>query len=113
MVALAERIAASPEFTKSLKRLDTPGEEDDDVDEDNQVDKVVYDEIDSSRTIDEETTDLILQQPRNPLAYKPDAESDHDDHQVVGADMERYTGREFSSCTATNSWMDWDATSDM
>jgi len=77
------------------------------------VAEVVYDEIDSSRMIDEETMDLILQQPGHPLAHKPDAESDHDDHQVVGANMERYTGCEFSSCTATNSWMDWDATSHM
>jgi len=59
------------------------------------VAEVVYDEIDSSRMIDEETMDLILQQSGHPLAHKPDANSDHDDHQVVGANMERYTGREF------------------
>ena len=112
IVALAERAAASPDFAKSLQWPDAPGEgEGDYIDEDNQGDEVVYDEIDSSRTIDEETLDLILQQSRHPLAHEPDADSDHNDHQIVGANMERYTGHEFSSHTATNSWMDWDASS--
>ena len=110
MLALAERTAASPEFVKSLQRFDSPGEEEEDyVDEESDVD-AVYDEIDSARLIDEEVADLILQQPRNPLAQKPDAASDHDDHQVVGAKMERFTGHNFSSHTATTSWMNWDAT---
>ena len=71
----------------------------------------MYDEVDSSRMIEEEVADLILQEPGHLLRDKPDAESDYDDHQVVGEHMGEFTGHEFSSCAATNSWMDWDATS--
>ena len=61
------------------------------------MDEVVYNEIDSSKMVDEETMDLILQQPVHPLVHRPDAGSDHDDDQVVGPNIERYTGHEFSS----------------
>ena len=96
--ALKEQIAASPEFAKSLQWPDAPGEEEDgSVDEGSHVDGVVYNEIDSLKMIDEETMDLILQQPVHPLVHKPDADSDHDDDQVVRPNIERYTGHEFSS----------------
>jgi hypothetical protein len=74
-------------------------------------DEVVYDEIDSSRTIDEVEA-LILQKPGH-LEGEPGAESNHGDVHIVGAHVERYTGYEFSSCTATSWWMAWDATSHM
>lgn len=112
--ALAERIAASPVFAKSLQRPEAYREgEDEQPEEDEQVDAVVYDEIDSSRMIDEEITNLVLQEPGHLLADQPDAESDNEDHQVIGENMGRFTGQEFSSRAATNSWMDWDATSHM
>ena len=109
--ALAERIAASPEFAKSLQRPETVGTEDnEELDEDDPMGEVVYDGIDSSRMVDEEVEALILQKPRHMLIDQPDAESGSDDVHIVGAHMERYTGHEFSSRVATDWWM-WDAVS--
>ena len=106
--ALTDRISASTEFAKSLRRPETTGVEDsEELDEDDQGDEVVYDEIDSSKLIDEEVGALILQNPRNITMDKPD--SDGDDVQIVGTNVERYTGYEFSSRGATNLWMEWDA----
>ena len=109
--ALAERIAASPEFAKSLQRPVTVGTEDnEELEEDDSMGEVMYDEIDSSRMLDEEVEALILQKPRHTLMDQTDVESGSDDVHIVGAHMERYTGHEFSSCIATNWWM-WDAVS--
>lgn len=74
--------------------------------------EVGYDEIDSSKTIEEETGDLILQRPTN-LTDQREAGPDDDDVCIIGTHVERYTGRYFSSCKATNEWMAWDATSSM
>lgn len=71
---------------------------------------VGFDEIDSSKTIEEETGDLILQGPNN-LTDQREAMPEDDDLRIIGSHVERYTGRNFSSCTATNEWMSWDATS--
>ena len=110
---LAERIAASPEFAKNLQQPETMGKEGgEELDEGVEMDGVVYDEIDSSRTIEEEVAGVILQKAGPPLS-KPDAESDDGDMHVVGAHMERFTGREFSSRGATSLWMEWDAGSYM
>ncbi len=110
--ALAERIAASPEFAKGLQRPETMEVEDDDeLDEDNPMDEVIYDEIDSSKMIDEETEALILQEPGHLDTDEPDAEPDHGDVHVVGDKVDRYTGYEFSSHEATNWWVEWDAMS--
>jgi hypothetical protein len=110
---LAERTTASPEFAKNLSRPETMGAEDDEeLDEGDPTDEVVYDEIDSSRTIDEEVEALILQKSGH-LEGEPGAESNHGDVHIVGAHVERYTGYEFSSRTATSWWMAWDATSHM
>jgi hypothetical protein len=76
-------------------------------------DAVLYDDIDSSRTIDEEVENLILQEPSHLLTGQIDAETDPDDVHIIGTYVERYTGREFSSCAATSEWMEWDATSHM
>jgi len=80
-------------------------EDDEEFDEDNPMDQVTYDEIDSSRMIDEEVGALILQKPRHLLIGEPDVESDHGDVHIEGANMDRYTGHEFSSCGATNQWI--------
>ena len=69
---------------------------------------VPYDEIDSSRTIDEEVGALILQEPSH-----IGAGLDLDDVHIIGSYVERFTGREFTSCAATREWMEWDATSHM
>ena len=115
---LKKRIAASPEFAKSLQRPETIGvedEEEEEIDEDDPMDEgiVLYDGIDSSRMIDEEVEALILQEPRHLLMDQADAEPDDNDVHVVGAYVERYTGHEFSSRAATNWWMEWDAVSHM
>jgi hypothetical protein len=113
MTALAERIAASQEFAKSLQRSDTrPMESEDKPDEEGPTEGniVEYDEIDSSRTLEEEIGALILQEP-NHLTDQREAGPDDDDLQIIGRYVEPYTGRDFSSCTATNEWMEWDATS--
>jgi len=72
---------------------------------------VICDEIDSSRMINEEVEDLVLQESINP--DQSDDESDYGDACPVGAQMEKYTGCEFSSCKATNWWLEWDAASHM
>ena len=88
-------------------------EDEEEVDEDDLMDEdtVLYDGVDSSRTIDEEVEALMLQEPRHLLMDQTNAESDHDDVQIVGTHIERYTGHEFSSHAATNWWMEWDAVS--
>ena len=108
---LAERIAASPEFERSLQRPGTIGEEDDDeFDEDDPMVDVTYDEIDSSRMINEEVGTLVLQEPGH-LMGEQDAKSDDGDMHIVGENVERYTGHQFSSRAATTWWMEWDAMS--
>jgi hypothetical protein len=90
-------------------------ENEEEIDEDDPMDEgmILCDEIDSSRMIDEEVEALILQEPSHLLIDQADAESDHDDVHIIGANMERYTGCEFSSRTATSCWMEWDAGSHM
>lgn len=111
---LAERTAASPEFAKNLQRPEImEAEDDEELDEDDPMDEVTYDEIDSSRMIDQEVEALILQKPEHLLIGKPGAESDHGDVHIVGTHVERYTGLEFSSHAATSWWMEWDAMSHM
>ena len=90
------------------------GEEgDEELDDGDEVGVVVYDEIDSSKMINEEVEDLMLQEPRGLLMDNPDTNSDCDDLRIVGKNLERYTGHNFSSHMATNlwPWMEWDATS--
>lgn len=114
--ALADRIEASSEFSKSLQRPETTGVEDEEEsDEDDPMgeDVVLYDEIDSSRSIDEEVETLMLQNPNHTVTNQAGAESDHDDVQIVGTHVERYTGHKFSPHVATGGWIEWDASSHM
>ena len=76
-------------------------------------DVVAYDETDSSRMINEEVEALILQKPEDPIKDQPGSDSDDGDVYAVGIHMEKYTGREFSPCRATDWWMAWDAESHM
>jgi len=76
-------------------------------------DAVLYDEIDSSRTIDEQVEALFLQEPSHLHIGQIDTGSDHNDVHIIGTYVDRYTGHVFSSRTATNEWMEWDATSHM
>ena len=84
---------------------------DEDEGEDGVEGVVRYDEIDSSRTVDEEVGAFILQETNNPSVSQRDAELDHDDVHIIGTHVERYTGHEFPSHTYTSEWMAWDATS--
>jgi hypothetical protein len=74
---------------------------------------VVYDEINSSRMIDEEIEALILQKPGGPTKDQPDSDSDDGDVNAVGTHVEKYTGCKLSPHKATNWWMEWDAASHM
>ena len=76
-------------------------------------DAIPYDEIDSSRMIDEEVGALILQEPSHLPMSQDDAGSDHDDVHIIGTYVERYTGHEFSSYAANSEWMEWNAMSHM
>ena len=88
--ALAKQVAASSEFAKSLQQPEIVGEEDDDeLDEDNS-DVVVYDETDSSRTINEEVEALILQKPGDPIMDQLGSDLDDGDVHAVGTHGEVY-----------------------
>ena len=73
------------------------------VDEDDPMDEgaVLCDEIDSSKMIDEVEA-LILQEPTHLPMDQVDTGSDHNDVQIVGSHIEKYTRCEFSSQAATN-----------
>lgn len=114
---LLERIAKDPEFYKSLNRMDEGGEEEDqESDDENGGDgKVCYDEIDSSKTIDEAVTEIIKSNPADSLADiyadKDDgslSESDAEDR-GAGTNLDIYIGSEFSTCNATKGWMEWNS----
>ncbi len=114
--ALQDRIAASPEFSRSLQCPATTGVEDEEESsEDGSMgqDAVLYDEVDSSRTIDEEVEALMLQRSSHLVTDQANAESDHDDVCIVGAHVERYTGHVLPSHAVNGEWMEWDATSHM
>ena len=76
-------------------------------------DAVSYDEIDSSRTINEEVESLILQGPSSLPVNQNNAGSDDEDVHVIGTNVDRYTGHRFSSSTVNSEWMEWDADSHM
>jgi hypothetical protein len=52
---------------------------------------------------------LNLQKPGHLHLGQIDVGSDHDDVHIIGTYVSRYTGHEFTSCTATSDWMKWDA----
>ena len=114
---LLERVSADSEFYKSLKRLDEGEEEDQGGDDDGTGDKemVCYDEIDSSKTINEVIKDVIDRTPADRLAdiYADDdsgllSESDTEDRRA-GTNLDMYIGHEFSTHNATDGWMEWDS----
>jgi hypothetical protein len=74
-------------------------------------DTVPYNEIDSSKMIDEEVEALILEKPNHLFKGQAGVELDHDDVAIVGVHVERYTGYDVSPYIATGEWMEWDATS--
>ena len=71
----------------------------------------MYDEIDSSRMINEEVETLLLQTPGVPTKDQPDPDSDNGDVHAVGTHMEKYTGCKLSPHNAVDWWVEWDAAS--
>jgi len=102
--ALLERMKNSKDFTDTLSRTGTIGTEEEEEEEEwvtNNGSKVIeYDEIDSSKTVEEEIADLMAGGAVDDLV--------EDDEVCVGTNLEQYIGYEFSSQTATNAWMKWD-----
>ena len=60
----------------------------------------MYDEIDSSKTMDEEIASFMVMD-------KVDEPSE-DDEVCVGTDLAQFIGHEFSIPSATTAWMKWD-----
>ena len=114
---LLERVSTDQKFYKSLRRSDKGVEEDQDNNSDNDSDDMVvcYDEIDSSKTIDAAIADVFECTPADCLAdiYADEGdrlsdESDTEDR-GTGANLDIYTGHEFSTHNATGGWMEWDS----
>jgi len=101
MKALSEWMKNSKDFTDTLSRVGPIGveEEEEEVTGDGSEKAIEYDEIDSSKTVEEEIADLMAGGAVNDL---------EEDEVCVGTNLEQYIGYEFSSQTATNSWMKWD-----
>jgi hypothetical protein len=111
---LLERISKDTEFFNSLKVSDE-GEQEDQDDDDDDNGMVSYDEIDSSKTINAAITDIIKRTPADCLvdiyADEDDglsSESDTED-KGTGANLDMYTGHEFSTQNATGRWMEWNS----
>jgi len=112
---LLRRISVDLEFYKSLERSD-PGEEEDQENNGYDNDRMVcYDEIDSSKTINAEITEILRRTPADSLAeiYADDdggvsSESDTEG-KGTGDNLDEYTGAEFSTCGATEGWMEWNS----
>jgi len=100
---LAERMKNSQEFSSTLFRVEPIGTEDNEVDadEDEEDSTIEYDEIDSSKTLDEEIGDLMT---------VSGVDDPSDEGEVcVGTDLDQFIGYEFSTQAATAAWMNWNA----
>lgn len=99
--ALAKRMKDSKDFADTLSQPEPIGTEDDDeiADDDDEHNTIGHDEIDSSKTLDEEIADMVA-------LDVTDGPSDEDEV-CVGTNMEQYVGYEFSSQAATTAWMRW------
>jgi hypothetical protein len=93
---------SSQEFIDTLSGMEPIGIEEDDenyLPSDQKGDAVIYDEIDSSKTIDEEVIALMT-------ADMEDGVSE-DGEVCVGTDLSQFIGHEFTATAATNAWMKW------
>ena len=114
---LLKRISEDKNFYQSLGRFDPGVEEDQDHDSTGGGDEMVYyDEIDSSKTIDAVIGDVLKQTPAGSLAeiYTNDdgrlSDESDAEYRGTGANLDKYTGTEFSTCDATGGWMEWNGT---
>jgi hypothetical protein len=88
---------SSQEFIDTLSGMEPIGIEEDDenyLPSDQKGDAVIYDEIDSSKTIDEEVIALMT-------ADMEDGVSE-DGEVCVGTDLSQFIGHEFTATAATN-----------
>ena len=99
--ALEERIKNSHIFSNTLFRAEPIGVEDDEVipHGDQESSTVEIDEIDSSKTSDEEIADLMT----------TPGVSEKSEEVCIGTDLEQFIGHEFSIPAATTARMKWDA----
>lgn len=111
---LLEQISTDQEFYKSLRRRDEGDEEVDQEKDQGDDDGVCYDEIDSSKKINEAIQDVMESTPADSLgdiyADEEDGldESDAEDR-GTGTNLGRYVGNDFSTRDATTRWMSWNA----
>jgi len=92
------------EFVDTLSQSGPVGtEEDDEVTEDDEKEVVEYDEIDSSKTVQEEIADFMAKG-----SVDGQLGEEEEEEVCVGTNLEQYIGHEFSSQAATNAWMKWD-----
>jgi hypothetical protein len=92
----------SQEFTDTLHEPEPIGTEDDeeDISHDQEANPIIYDEIDSSKTMDEEIANFMVMDTVD--------EPSEEDEVCVGTDLSQFIGQEFSIPSATAAWMKWD-----
>jgi hypothetical protein len=93
---------SSQEFTDTLYESETVGtaEEEEELSDVQEDDSIIYDEIDSSKTLDEEIANFMVMGTAD--------EPSEEDEVCVGTDLLQFIGHEFSMVNATTSWMKWD-----
>ena len=90
------------------------GDGDEDQEDNDDEKAVCYDDIDSSKTINEAISDVIGCASADCLADihadkgEELIESDAEDR-GAGINLDKYIGSEFSTCDATGKWMEWDS----
>jgi hypothetical protein len=106
---LFDCIATNQEFYRSLKRMDSGDEEIVEDGSSGGIGEILYDDIDSSKTIKEAIQDVMKTVPAgSPTdAYADEAESDVED-QGAGINLDTYVPEHFTKGDATNRWMKWD-----
>lgn len=91
---------SSQEFINTLHEPEPVGEEEEEALSNDQGDNsVIYDEIDSSMTMDEEIANFMV----TGTAVEPS----EGDEVCIGTDLSQFIGHEFSMRNATTAWMNW------
>jgi len=89
------------DFVDTLSHPEPIGTEDDEVADNNgsNDNAIQHDEIDSSKTLNEEIADLMALGARD--------DPSEVDEVCIGTNLGKFVGHEFSSKAATTSWMQW------
>lgn len=83
----------------TLFAMEPIGTEDDPIGDQGEG-EIIYDDIDSSKTIDEEIVDLMTKNAEDELSEEEEV--------CIGTDLDQFIGHEFSIPNATDAWMKWD-----